>query len=91
MTEKWHDTAPGVAAWTTTATSGRQDDDTYVVTLAETAFYPKGGGQPSDTGMIAGLPVRNGRQRWRPPLMPTVTDRSAHIRAFLIAKDESLL
>ncbi|OQP07264.1 hypothetical protein B1690_05075 [Geobacillus sp. 46C-IIa] len=91
MTEKWYDTAPSVAAWTTRATIVRQADDTYVVTLAETAFYPKGGGQPSDTGTIAGLLVRNGKQRWRPPLMPTVTDRSVDIRAFLIAKDGSLL
>ncbi len=29
----------------------------YVVTLDVTAFFPEGGGQPSDTGTISGIPV----------------------------------
>ncbi|MFC0297190.1 alanyl-tRNA editing protein [Geobacillus jurassicus] len=57
MTKKLYYTAPDVAAWTTTVTGIRQDGETYVVTLAETGFYPEGGGQPSDAGTIAGLPV----------------------------------
>lgn len=57
MTEKLYYTAPDVDVWTTTVTSVRQDGETYIVTLAETAFYPEGGGQPSDAGTIAGLPV----------------------------------
>jgi len=71
-------------------TNGRQDGDADVGALAETTFYPEGV-RLSEAGVIAGLPVRNGKQRWRPPLMPIVTDRSADIKAFLIAKEDSLL
>jgi alanyl-tRNA synthetase len=31
----------------------------YLVTLSETAFYPGGGGQPSDRGTIDGIPVED--------------------------------
>ncbi|EZP76856.1 threonyl/alanyl tRNA synthetase SAD [Parageobacillus genomosp. 1] len=57
MTEKWYYTSPTTSEWTTTVTSAEKDGDTYIVTLAETAFYPEGGGQPCDNGTIAGIPV----------------------------------
>jgi Ser-tRNA(Ala) deacylase AlaX len=57
LTEKWYYTSPMTSEWTTTVTSSEKDGDTYIVTLAETAFYPKGGGQPCDNGTIAGIPV----------------------------------
>lgn len=34
-------------------------DNKYHVVLKETAFYPEGGGQPSDTGEISGISVEN--------------------------------
>jgi alanyl-tRNA synthetase len=57
MTVKLYYTSPTTSAWTTAITSAREDGDTYIVTLAETAFYPKGGGQPSDRGTIDGMDV----------------------------------
>lgn len=38
-------------------TASRQADDGYWVALDQTAFYPGGGGQPPDTGEIAGMEV----------------------------------
>ena len=75
MTKKLYYTAPDVDVWTTTVTSVRQDGETYIVTLTETAFYPEGGGQPSDAGTIAGLPVldvfdENGEVYHRLPAHP---------------------
>lgn len=57
MTEKWYYTSPTTSEWTTTITSAKKDGDTYIITLSETAFYPEGGGQPCDNGVIAGIPV----------------------------------
>ncbi|MBS6955092.1 MAG: alanyl-tRNA editing protein [Enterocloster asparagiformis] len=33
-------------------------DGTWLVALNQTGFYPEGGGQPSDTGTLDGIPVR---------------------------------
>ena len=38
------------------------DDDTVRVALERTAFYPTGGGQPHDTGTLAGLTVTEVRK-----------------------------
>ncbi|NUK31425.1 alanyl-tRNA editing protein [Parageobacillus sp. VR-IP] len=57
MTEKWYYTSPTTSEWTTTITSAKKDGDTYIITLSETAFYPEGGGQPCDNGVIADIPV----------------------------------
>lgn len=57
MTVKLYYTSPATSEWTTTITSARRDGDTYIVTLAETAFYPEGGGQPFDCGTIEGMSV----------------------------------
>ncbi|MCC3357360.1 alanyl-tRNA editing protein [Bacillus sp. REN16] len=48
---------PYLTKWTTTITNIITKDDYVLVTLAETAFYPEGGGQPSDTGLIDHIPV----------------------------------
>jgi misacylated tRNA(Ala) deacylase len=40
----------------------RQNDQGVALALDATAFYPTGGGQPNDTGTLAGLPVINVRK-----------------------------
>jgi alanyl-tRNA synthetase len=39
------------------------DDSRCQVVLAETAFYPQGGGQPADAGTIAGIVVKDVRKK----------------------------
>lgn len=39
------------------------DGDGYLVTLEQTAFYPEGGGQPCDTGLLGGVAVTDVRRR----------------------------
>jgi len=39
--------------------NNKKIDDTYHVELSQTAFYPEGGGQPSDLGEINGIRVMN--------------------------------
>ena len=43
---------------TATVEECHQDADGYRVILAQTVLYPEGGGQPADTGRVAGLTVR---------------------------------
>ncbi len=43
--------------WTTTIVERKEQDEQYFVRLAETAFYPHGGGQPCDTGVINDIAV----------------------------------
>lgn len=57
MTEKWYETKPYTTAWSTEITSVTEHDNHVLVTLKETAFYPEGGGQPSDYGTINGMNV----------------------------------
>lgn len=39
------------------------DGDGFLVTLDQTAFYPEGGGQPCDTGLLGGVAVTDVRRR----------------------------
>ncbi|QUL57827.1 hydrolase [Paenibacillus tritici] len=57
MTTKLYYDSAYVNEWSTTITSTLQREDGIYVTLAETAFYPHGGGQPCDTGTIGGIAV----------------------------------
>ncbi|MDQ0247445.1 alanyl-tRNA synthetase [Bacillus fengqiuensis] len=57
MTEKWYETKPYTTAWSTEITSIKELEDHVLVTLKATAFYPEGGGQPSDYGTINGMNV----------------------------------
>ncbi|WP_027410650.1 alanyl-tRNA editing protein [Anoxybacteroides tepidamans] len=57
MSIKLYYTSPSTTNWVTTVTSQQKEGNTYIVTLAETAFYPEGGGQPSDSGTIEGIRV----------------------------------
>ncbi|WP_238655837.1 alanyl-tRNA editing protein [Paenibacillus piscarius] len=57
MTRKLYYDSAYIQDWSTTITSAVEREDGVYVTLAETAFYPHGGGQPCDTGYIGELSV----------------------------------
>ncbi|TYR80697.1 alanyl-tRNA editing protein [Priestia megaterium] len=59
MTERLYYTSPYTSSWTTTIKDIIKCDHHYLITLRETAFYPEGGGQPSDSGKINGIQIED--------------------------------
>lgn len=57
MTKKLYYESAYLQEWNTTISGIEQREDGIYVKLAETAFYPHGGGQPCDTGYIGQVPV----------------------------------
>ncbi|ETT33206.1 MULTISPECIES: alanyl-tRNA editing protein [Paenibacillus] len=57
MTQKIYYDSAYRREWHTTITGRVDKEDGVYVTLAETAFYPHGGGQPCDLGQIGGIAV----------------------------------
>lgn len=57
MTQKIYYDSAYTREWHTTITGKLDKEDGVYVTLAETAFYPHGGGQPCDLGQIGGITV----------------------------------
>ncbi|MEH7224997.1 alanyl-tRNA editing protein [Bacillus sp. JJ1566] len=57
MSKKLFYENPYLTSWKTEVSNIIKHDDHCLVTLKETAFYPEGGGQPSDTGLIDNIPV----------------------------------
>ncbi|MGV2620876.1 UNVERIFIED_CONTAM: DHHA1 domain-containing protein [Halobacillus marinus] len=57
MTRKLYYEDAYLTAFDTTIARTGQDDNGFFVILEETAFYPTGGGQPSDRGALNGAPV----------------------------------
>lgn len=57
MTKKLYYDSAYIKEWSTTVTAAIEREDGIYMTLAETAFYPLGGGQPCDTGTIGGIAV----------------------------------
>ncbi|MEK4370602.1 alanyl-tRNA editing protein [Paenibacillus sp. FSL R5-0473] len=57
MTQKIYYDSAYTREWHTTITDRVDKEDGVYVTLAETAFYPHGGGQPCDLGQIGGIAV----------------------------------
>ncbi len=54
MTEKLYYSSPYTVEWETIIKKAYEQDGKYFVILERTAFYPTGGGQPNDTGIING-------------------------------------
>ena len=57
MTEKLYYIDSHMKAFTATVTSCEQNEDRFEVTLDRTAFFPEGGGQFGDSGVIGGVRV----------------------------------
>ncbi|MGG4489294.1 alanyl-tRNA editing protein [Metabacillus idriensis] len=57
MNEKLYYTSPKTFEWKTTVTGTEERNGLKLVKLKETAFYPEGGGQPSDQGFIDHIEV----------------------------------
>jgi alanyl-tRNA synthetase len=57
MTNKLYYISPYTTEWETEIRKTVERDHSTYVILKETAFYPHGGGQPSDKGSINGIPV----------------------------------
>ncbi|MDR6725703.1 alanyl-tRNA synthetase [Paenibacillus amylolyticus] len=57
MTDKLYYNSAYTHEWHTQITNRADKEDGTYVTLAETAFYPHGGGQPCDLGQIGGIAV----------------------------------
>lgn len=57
MTNRLFDDNPYLMAHSTSVTSCNKAEGGYAITSADTIFYPRGGGQPCDGGMINGIEV----------------------------------
>ena len=57
MTEKLFYQDPFLFDFTATVTGSIPDHGSFAMTLDRTAFYPEGGGQPTDLGLLNGIPV----------------------------------
>ncbi|MFP4385070.1 MAG: alanyl-tRNA editing protein [Spirochaetia bacterium] len=57
MTEKLYYSNPSQSEFSAEITDKQKEKSLYAVRLDKTCFYPEGGGQPHDTGTIAGIPV----------------------------------
>ena len=63
MTEKLYYSDPFLKEFTATVLSCEQDKGGWEVTLDRTAFYPEGGGQPTDFGTLGGATVTDVREK----------------------------
>ena len=59
MTEKMYELDSYVRSFTATVEECAACDDGYAVRLSRTAFFPEGGGQAADPGVLGGLAVKD--------------------------------
>ena len=63
MTEKLYYSDPFLKEFTAVVQSCEQDKNGWLVTLDRTAFYPEGGGQPADFGVLGDAAVTDVREK----------------------------
>ena len=63
MTEKLYYKDSFLTEFTGTVLSCREEKGSWEVVLDRTAFYPEGGGQPADQGLLGGAAVKDVRER----------------------------
>ena len=63
MTEKLFYEDPFLKEFSATILDCREEKGQWIVTLDRTAFYPEGGGQPADQGVLGGSAVTDVRER----------------------------
>ena len=63
MTEKLYYKDSLLTEFTGTVLSCREEKGSWGVVLDRTAFYPEGGGQPADQGLLGGAAVKDVRER----------------------------
>jgi len=63
MTIKLYDDQPYMSSFKTKAVSCVKEGDRYAVVFESTAFFPEGGGQPSDTGFADGIRVTDVQEK----------------------------
>ena len=59
MEDRLYCDSPYLKEWVAEITSVAEKEGKFLVTLDKTAFYPGGGGQPSDRGTIGAIPVED--------------------------------
>ena len=63
MTKKFFYPNPYLSEFSSEVRSCTEMQGQYAVVLAETLFYPEGGGQPADRGELGGFPVEDVREQ----------------------------
>lgn len=62
MTEKLYERDAYTVSFDAVVRACRRSDNGYEIAIDRTAFFPEGGGQPSDTGILAGVAVKVSRK-----------------------------